>query len=124
MRATSTNTGAKGQVSGVVSNGATWIESFEFAQNNVQISGADTSTWKFLFKRCDGGSAALTLTSGAEITVAQNITATVFSINCPAGSLSNMIGDYRADFVQRDVSGNIVHWLSGNVTFINENLGF
>lgn len=124
MRQHSTNTGAKGIVSGTVSNGATWIESFEFSQNNVQISGADTSTWKFVFKRCDGGSADLTLTSGAEITVTQNTISTIFAINCAASSLTNIIGDYQADFAQKTVGGVITHWLSGTITFINENLGF
>lgn len=124
QRTPSTQTGAKGFVSGTVSNGATWVESFELSQNNLEISGADTSTWKFVFKPCTGGNVCLTLTSGTEITVTQNTTSTVFAINCPQGSLSTMIGDYQADFAQRDASGNITHWLSGVVTFINENLGF
>lgn len=124
MRQHSTQTGAKGIVSGTVSNGATWIESFQISQNNLQISGANTSTWKFVFKHCDGGNVCLTLTSGTEITVTQNTTYTLFAINCSAGSLTNMVGDYIADFSQKDVSGNITHWLNGTVTFINENLGF
>lgn len=124
MRQHSTNTGAKGIVSGTVSNGATWIESFELSQNDLQISGADTSTWKFVFKRCDGGNICLTLTSGVEITVTQNTTSTLFAISCAASSLSSMVGDYTADFAQRDVSGNVTHWLSGTITFIDENLGF
>lgn len=124
MRQHSTNTGAKGIVSGTVSNGATWIESFELSLNDLQISGADTSTWKFVFKQCDGGSIFLTLTSGVEITVTQNVTSTIFAINCSAGSLTSMIGDFQADFAQRDVSGVVTHWLNGVVTFINENLGF
>lgn len=122
MRQHSTNTGAKGIVSGTVSNGATWIESFELSQNDLQISGADTSTWKFVFKRCDGGSADLTLTSGTEITVTQNVTSTIFAIS--AGPFPTIIGDYQADFAQKTVAGVITHWLSGTITFINENLGF
>lgn len=124
MRQHSTQTGAKGLVSGTVSNGATWIENFELSLNNLQISGADTSTWKFVFKRCDGGAACLTLTSGTEITVTQNTTSTLFAINCTRGSLSSLCGDFQADFAQKDISGNITHWLSGVVTFIEENLGF
>jgi len=124
MRRHSTNTGAKGIVSGTVSNGATWVESFEIAQNNLEISGADTSTWKFVFKRCDGGSVCLTLTSGIEITVTQNTTYTLFAINCAVGNLSSLVGDYIAEFSQKDGSGTITHWASGIVTFINENLGF
>jgi hypothetical protein len=122
MRQSSSQTGAKGLVSGSVSNGATWIETFELSQNDLEISGADTSTWKFVFKR--GGSVVLTLTSGTEITVTQNTTSTLFAINCPQGSLDTMCGDYDADFAQRDVSGNITHWLNGTVTFNEEDLGF
>ncbi len=124
MRQSTAQTGAKGLVSGSVSNGATWIESFELSQNDLQIAGADTSTWKMVFKHCDGGSISLTLTSGSEITVTQNVTATIFAINCPQSSLSSLCGDYQADFAQRDASGNIVHWLNGVVTFNEENLGF
>jgi hypothetical protein len=124
MRQSTQTNSAKGNVDGTISNGATWIESFEFSQNNLQITAADTSTWKFLFKHCDGGGPSLTLTSGAQITVTQNVTSTIFAINCPKGSLTGMIGDYQADFAQQDVSGNITHWLSGIVTFKEENLGF
>ena len=122
MRQHSTQTGAKGIVSGTVSNGATWVESFELSLNDLQITGADTSTWKFVFKRWDAASADLTLTSGSEITVTQNVTSTIFAIS--AGPFPTMVGDYQADFSQKTVAGVITHWLNGTVTFINENLGF
>ena len=124
MRQSSTQTGAKGIVSGQVSNGATWIESFELSQNDLEIDGADTSTWKFVFKNCDGGNPVLTLTSGEEITVTQNTTSTIFAILCPQSSISSLCGDYQADFAQQDADGNIIHWLNGVVTFNEENLGF
>ncbi len=114
-------TGAKGIVSGFVTSGATWIESFEIDQNGTQISGADTSTWKFVFKDCDNGNPVLTLTSGSEITVTQNTTSTIFAISV---DVVGMCGDYRADFAQQTNDGKIIHWLSGIVTFVNEQLGF
>lgn len=117
-----TMTGAKGLVSGAVSNGATWIESFEIDQNGAEITGADTSTFKFTFKKC--GSIALTLTSGEEITVTQNTTSTIFAIDCPQGSLDSLCCDYDADFAQQTAGGDIIHWLNGTVTFIEEDLGF
>lgn len=117
-------TGAKGIVSGVVSNGATWIESFELSQNDLEITDADTSTWKFVFKQCNGSSPVLTLTSGTEITVTQSTTKTIFAIVCPQSSLDSLCGDYQADFAQQDPDGNIIHWLNGTVTFIEEDLGF
>lgn len=117
-------TGAKGIVSGVVSNGATWIESFEIAVDGAEISGASTSTWKMVFKECDGGSPVLTLTSGTEITVTQNTTSTIFAIDCPQSALDDLCGDYHCDLAEQTSGGDIVHWLNGVVTFIEEDLGF
>lgn len=122
MRQSTQTNGAKGNVDGTITSGATWNESFEFSFNNLEIVGADTSTWKFLFKHCDGGAATLTLTSGAEITVTQNVNNTIFAINCLVPVMQD--GDYQADFAQHDASGNIIHWLSGIVTFEYKNLGF
>lgn len=121
MRNASSQTGAKAILSGRVTSGATWIEQFEIDENGAEISGADTSTWKFLFKHCDSGAAILTLTSGAEITVTQNTTSTVFAIEV---DVTGMCGDYQADFAQQTAGGNIIHWASGIVTFVEENLGF
>lgn len=121
MRNSPLQTGAKGIVSGTVTSGATWIEQFEIDQDGAQITGADTSTWKFVFKDCANGTPILTLTSGAQITVTQNITSTIFSINV---AVSNMSGDYQADLAQKNAAGQIIHWASGIVTFIQENLGF
>jgi hypothetical protein len=120
-RSTALQTGAKALLSGRVTSGATWIEQFEIDENGAEISGADTSTWKFVFKHCDSGSPVLTLTSGVEITVTQNTTSTIFAIDV---DVSNMCGDYQADFAQRTSGGNVIHWASGIVTFVEENLGF
>jgi len=120
-RSTPSRTGAKGLVSGFVTSGATWIEQFELSQNDLEITDADTSTWKFVFKNCDNGTPVLTLTSGAEITVTQSTTSTIFAINV---AVSNMCGDYQADLAQQTPSGDIIHWASGVVTFTQENLGF
>ena len=121
MRSTSFQSAAKAIVSGRVTSGATWIEQFEISENNGEVPDADTSTWKFVFKECDSGSPVLTLTSGSEITVTQNTTSTIFAINT---DVTGMCGDYRADLAQRTATGDVVHWASGVVTFINENLGF
>ena|ERR1700756_628160 len=124
MRDSQLQTGAKGIWSGTVSTGATWSESFELDVNGAQITGADTSTWKIVIKKYDAGTPSLTLTSGVEITVAQNTVNTIFTLNVPPSTLCNLSGDYRADLAQQDVSGNVTHWLSGTLTFIQENLGF
>lgn len=113
MRQAASQSAARGLVSGVVSNISSWIESFSVEQNNLEIAGADTSTWTFTFKRC--GSTVLTLTSGSEITVTQHTTYTLFAIE--SAIPSSMCGDYHADFVETRADGNTVHWLHGIVTF-------
>lgn len=113
MRQTSSQTAARGIVSGFVSNISSWIESFSIEQNNLEIANADTSTWTFTFNR--GGSSDLTLTNGSEITVTQHTTYTLFAIE--ADIPSSMCGDYHADLVETRADGKTVHWLHGVVTF-------
>lgn len=123
MRASANQrTGARFLWSNTVSNGATWIESFQLSLNDLEISGATTSTWKLTLKR--NGSTELTLTSGSEITVTQNTTSTIFAIDCSQGTIDNLCGDYDCDFAEQTSGGDIVHWCNGTVTFIEEDLGF
>ena len=103
MRHTNLQTGAKGCVSGVVSNRATWIETFQISQNNLPIEDTDTSTWEFTFKRCD--SIELTLTSGSEITVTQGDIGTMFAIEVDIST--SMCGDYHADLFETRADGNV-----------------
>lgn len=117
MRQSATQTGAKGIVSGTVSNIASWVEQFQISQNDLPVDGADTSTWTFTFKCGEGRSATsdLTLTSGVEITVSQATTATLFAIE--ADIPTTMCGDYHADLIETRADGLTVHWLHGVVTF-------
>ena len=108
---------------GTVSNGATWSDTFDLYDNgNVQISGANTSTWKILVKQC--GTTVLTLTSGTEITVTQNTTKTSFEIDCPQSSINSFVGEYDVDLAEETSGGTIRHWCNGTFTFIDEELGF
>lgn len=122
VRQSSIASGAKFTWTNRLSNGATWDEDFELALNDAEISGADTSTWKLTLKRC--GSIVLTLTSGSEITVTQNTTSTIFAIDCAQSSVDSLCGDYDCDFAEQTAGGKIVHWCSGTVTFVEEDLGF
>lgn len=115
MRQSASQTGAKGIVSGTVSNIASWIEQFQISQNNLPIDDADTSTWTFTFKRCDYDTAELTLTSGTEITVTQGTAATLFAIE--SAIPTTMCGDYHADLIETRADDLTVHWLHGVVTF-------
>lgn len=117
-------TGAKGIVSGAVSNGATWLDTISLSENETEVADADVSTWKMVFKQCDGGSVCLTLTSGAELTITQNAIETLITIEVAPGAMTNLCGDYYCDLAQLNPAGQVIHWLNGIVTFIDENLGF
>jgi hypothetical protein len=108
-------------INGTLSNGATWQETFSLSIDGAEIEDADTSSWRLIFKKCDGGSVDLTLSSGSEITVTQNTTETIFEIDCPQSSLSNLCGDYFVDLVQKN-GADIFHRGSGRMTVNNDTL--
>lgn len=113
-------TGARFIWSNVLSNGASWIESFELAVNGAELAGADTSDWRIVVKECDGGSPVLTLSSDGDLTVTQNTTETLFEIDADAPT--SLCGDYEVDLVERTAAGKIVHWCNGIFTFRKDNL--
>lgn len=115
------STAADFLVNGELSNGATWQETFTLSIDGAEITNADTSSWRFIFKKCDGGSVDLTLSSGTEITITQNTTETIFVIDCPQSSLANLCGDYFVDLVQKDGS-DIFHRMNGRMTVNDDTL--
>lgn len=108
-------------INGTLANGATWQETFSLSIDGAEIADADTSDWRFIFKKCDGGSVSLTLASGSEITVTQDTTETIFAIDCPQSSLSGLCGDYFVDLVQKSGS-DIFHRGSGRITVNDDTL--
>lgn len=128
MRRGSNSHAADNHVSGVVSNGATWYETFQIkGQNGDNVTGLTSDTFQFQF-RCSGDddSAELTLsTTAGTLSVAEADGATTVTINVPASSLSSMEGDYVADLVSKAASGGrLTHRAHGVVTFRNDPISF
>jgi ferric-dicitrate binding protein FerR (iron transport regulator) len=115
-------TGAKGILSGTVSNGASWIESFRVDVDGAEIAGAGTSAWQ-LNLRDESGSVVLSVSESAgTLTVTQNTTYTLFQIDVPYASMSALCGDYRADLIEQTSGSDRVHWASGVITVRDEPL--
>lgn len=108
--------GARNNVTGVISNGATWYESVAIELNG--IVDPDLLTWTMTFEENEGAGASLSLTTTAgTLTVTDNgdDTATML-INVPASSLSSMCGDYVAN-LKSDSGTRVIHWAYGIVSF-------
>jgi hypothetical protein len=113
--------GAKGKVSGTISNGATWSETLEITQNGTFISGATGWTWRFTFRKSYDDTPELTLTTAdGTLTAANDSDSTNIAILVPPTSLSGMEGAYLADLASKDGSGVVTHWAHGTVTFVHE----
>lgn len=124
---TSSSHGAQNNVSGIISNGATWYETVVMTdQNGDPLTGVDADTWQFQF-RCnpDSQSPDLTLTTAdGTLTITESTTTTML-INVPQASLANMVGDYTADLVSKAASdGRLTHRAHGLVTFRNDPVAF
>lgn len=117
---------AENSVSGEVSNGATWYEECLLTdEDNEPLTDVDDHTWQFQFRKCEGDTAELTLsTTTGTLTVTEEAERTVLLINCPQSSLTNMCGDYIADLVSKAPSGRLYHRAHGRVSFKNSPIAF
>lgn len=119
---TAGQTGAKGIINGTISNGVSWIESFQVSVDGAEISGASTSAWQ-LNLRDEGGTVVLSVSESAgTLTVTQSTTYTLFQIDVPYASLSDLCGDYQIDLVEETSGGDRVHWAHGVLTVRDEPL--
>jgi hypothetical protein len=113
--------GAKGIISGAISNGASWIESFRVDVEGAEIAGADTSAWQLNLRDC--GTVVLSVSESAgTLTVTQSTTYTLFQIDVPYADISDLCGDYRADLIEETSGGDRIHWASGVITVRDEPL--
>lgn len=92
------------------------------SEDGAAISGADTSTWQFNFrKEYSNSSPDLALsTGGGGLTITQGSVSTTLAISVSPDDLSNLDGDYLADLVYETSGGVRVHQSHGTVTFVNE----
>jgi hypothetical protein len=104
----------------LISNGASWIDSFRGELDGAEIAGADTSAWQINL-RDESGSVVLSVSESAgTLTVTQATTHTLFSINVPYGSVSALCGDYQIDLIEQTASGSRIHWAHGVATVRHE----
>lgn len=119
---------ADNTVGGVISNGATWYETFQVKdQNGDDVTGLTSDTFQFQF-RCseDDDSAELTLsTTDGTLSVSESGGVTTVTINVPQATIADMDGDYVADLVSKAASNSrLTHRAHGVVTFRNSPIEF
>lgn len=115
-------TGAKGIISGTVSNGATWREALEITENGTFITDAPTHEWRMIFRQDETVALTLSTTDGT-LTVTNGADSTTVSIAVAYTALSALEGDYVCDLASLDTSttpDDLVHWAHGVVTFRDE----
>lgn len=119
---------ADNHVTGTISNGATWYETFQVKdQNGDDVTGLTSDTFQFQF-RCseDDDNAELTLsTADGTLSVAEAGGVTTITINVPQATISDMDGDYVADLVSKASSDSrLTHRAHGIVSFRNDPIAF
>lgn len=117
-------TGAKGLISGMVSNGATWWQDLSITEDGTVITDADDWVWRMTFRKKVGDDPDLTLTTAdGTLTVSQGASATTIQIRVVYTALADLDGDYICDLASLDTSttpDKLVHWAHGTVTFLDE----
>lgn len=119
-------------LSGEVSNNATWSEDIYFLEAGA---GMDLTGLSFQLQfrakpttsREPNSTADLTLsTAGGELVITDddNSVASILRIGVPYTTISNLLGEYQADLVSKDVSNTLSHWASGVVTFSQNPIAF
>lgn len=120
-------TSALFDISGVVSNNATWDEYIYFARSGdgLDLTGL---TFQLQLRECPNGtSAVLTLsTTDGQLVITDDTdeNPTILRINVPYSTISGLRGDYIADLVSKDGDGKLTHWANGIVTFTQAPIAF
>jgi hypothetical protein len=119
---------ADNTVSGVISNGATWYETFQVKDlAGDDVTGLTSDEFRFQFRCSENDSSPeLTLTTDdGTITVSESDGVTTVTINVPQATIANMDGDYVADLVSKAASDDrLTHRAHGVVTFRNSPIAF
>lgn len=119
--------GALFNISGEVSNNATWDEYIYFLENGTGMVLTGLSFQLQFRESKDDSSAILDLTTADSELVITNDdggNATILRINVPYTTISALEGDYVADLVSKDAADKITHWAHGLVTFRPSPLAF
>jgi len=117
-----TQSGALFEISGQVSNGATWAEDIWFTEDGaaLDLTGLE---FRFQFRCHRHGTTELLLTTTDKLSIVTDTGSGVdriLRITVQPGALSQMRGDYFADLSSKDGGGDIKHWGHGVISFIND----
>jgi hypothetical protein len=113
-------------ISGYVSNGSTWSDSFVLRdQDGANVTGVDAHDYQMQFRSDeDDTSADLTITSTAgQITASEAGGVTTLTLAVAQSAISTMRGEYTADLVSKTGS-TLTHRGHGKVTFTNAPVAF
>lgn len=121
-------TGARGIISGSISNGVTWYEDIEITEDGTVIASANTWVWYLTLREEYDTAPILTLsTTAGTLIISQGSSSTTLQIRVPRASLSDLEGDYICDIASVDSSsttydsaGRSQHWAHGIINVRNE----
>lgn len=119
--------GALFEISGAVSNNATWDEYIYFLENGVGVVLTGLSFRLQIREGADSTSAVLDLTTADGELVITNDSggnATILRINVPYTTISGLSGDYIVDIVSKDAADKLTHWANGVVSFRQSPIAF
>jgi hypothetical protein len=106
-------------ISGEVSNGSTWSDTFTLlSRTGANVTSVTGHTFQLQFRAAsEDASAELTLTSGdSQVVPTENGGVTTITITVAQDDISSMEGDYVADLVSKTGS-TLTHRGHGKVTF-------
>lgn len=119
--------GALFELSGQVSNNATWDEYIYFLENGTGMVLTGLS-FELQFRDSPDDTGVLLALSTADsdlvITNDDSGNPTILRVNVPYTSISSLSGDYVADLVSKDQSSKLTHWASGIVSFRQSPVAF
>jgi hypothetical protein len=104
----------------VLSNGASWLDTFALDVDGAEIAGAGTSAWRLTLSDESGSSQFTASEAAGTLTVTQNTTYTLFALSVPAASLSGLCGSYAVDLVETTAAGQTIHWIHGDATVLDQ----
>jgi len=114
--------GAMFEVSGEVSDFATWSEDMYFLEGGAGVDLTGISFQMQFRSNPQSSTADFTLsTSDGTLSIADddNSVASIVRIDVTAGNLGSYQGDYIADLVAKDQADKVIHYAHGVVSFRN-----
>lgn len=112
--------GALFDISGIVSNNATWDELIYFYENGAGLVLTGLSfELQFRADSTDRSARATLSTSASQLVITNDSGGipTILRINVPYTTISGLEGDYISDLVSKDADSKLIHWGHGVVTF-------